>query len=472
MDIIVLTACNKSAVEDLTPETYIYTIQADLIMDSLDEETRSGYTDAGAFTWSDNDEISVLFHNDETHQFFTFRTTTGGSNTATFTGTVTSGYSIGASSKEGGKCWALYPADVNHEWDFTNSVPAFNMPAVRDFSSTPTQANLFMCAKSDSGDGFSFVPIAGCYKFTFTDVPVNKVKLELTHTDNAYWMSGKSSLLEGLQLDFYPINGVGTGSKTVTLINSVNPSTKTVSFYVPYRCWQTPVMTFTLINDDDSSPYKGATLLKGTGKAALPSTSSCKLILLKPISAPSDGSPYGIDWSKVSTSTAGTGAISVMKVKAESRYIYVYLEIPTSGIYNEDSYGYSNRSYLYVADGSTGSHSNDWTQDDNINYEGWLKQYNVPKYTINNSGKGVVNDKPGFIGESNGILYIELALDRSNASLACLQNASTETRYFGFYVTGAYKVGAGSTVYGDKTGFAPASGGSMLAVSVPGYVAP
>ena len=93
-----VVACQKnSVIEEIAVEeqpatgTYVYTVNASI------PETKSDYNGSGNFSWSADDAISVLFHNGDDNQFFTLTRVSGTGNTATFSGSITGGYVIGAS---------------------------------------------------------------------------------------------------------------------------------------------------------------------------------------------------------------------------------------------------------------------------------------------------------------------------------------------------------------------------------------
>ena len=80
-----LASCEKTNLNEqkAQKESYVYTISA-MAPDMVDANapaqapTRTDYTDAGVFSWSAGDAISVLFHNNNVNKFFTLTTTESG----------------------------------------------------------------------------------------------------------------------------------------------------------------------------------------------------------------------------------------------------------------------------------------------------------------------------------------------------------------------------------------------------------
>ena len=466
--------------------TYTYTLSA-TAPDMIETDgagnaqapiSKTDYNASGVFSWSAGDQISVLFHKDDDNKFFTF-TTTGSGSSASFSGTIDEGYTIGASDGDAldKKIWALFPASANHTYTAgeTNPIHFYVQPEV-DFTASHFSANLPMYDKLTAEGVLSFKHLTGAYKFIIKniDASVNKIKLAISNQET-YALSGLWPIDGDPKLN-YDYADPGSANSCMTL--TANVVSNQAVFYIP--CRRNSGSSFQpIISLYDAET--GFILNKVTASVA---KTSPKIGYVQPISisAPGTGSPfwsaYGIKWGDETTSVSGDtsaekDAIQLMKIKAESRYIYVYLEIVANKLLRDPSYGYANRSYLYLADGTTGAHNNyNWNQLDNINYEGWLLKNNALSFTINNTGNGVVGEKPSYIGELNGTVYMEIAIDRSNANLAFLQNVSAETRYVAFYITTAYKVGSGSTTYGTISGYAPAKSGDMFSFSLPGYVAP
>lgn len=478
MAVAALASCEKqtSPVEQkaIQEKSYVYTISAiapDMVDDSAPAQapTRTDYDASGNFSWSAGDAISVLFHNGATNKFFTL-TTTGSGATASFSGEIEAGYTIGASDGDelDKKIWALFPASTSHTYT-AGSNPTFYVQPSVDFTATHFSANIPMYdLVASEGTALSFKNLCSAYKFTVSNLDVSKVTF-IVSNQVTYALSGSVPIAEdggGYYLN-QGWSASGSPERSQTYISDVNA--KTATFYVPCRHYAAAFQPIITIKDYNTGfTIKTLTATKAT---AISDKGSVKPIT---ISAPGTGSAlvsaYGINWGSVTCEAVGsTGdgvdAIRKIKATADDTYLYVYLEVLNERLYSNDSYTYSNRSYLYVGDGSAGTSSN-WTQDSQTKVEGWLKYNGVPCY-INWADVIDNNRANGTI--AGDIAYFEMAIQRS--AVSCLQSASASTAYVGFMVTDTYNTGS---TYGSRAenGYAPAKGGSMLEVAVPAYVAP
>ena len=493
---ISLLACNKVAVmpeisednptetqEVSTPSYHTVTLNA-----AINPEVKSAYdpTDNVTFSWSAYDQISVLFHKGDDNKFFPLTTTTGGSNSATFSGSIEDGWELG-SNEATPRYWALFPASDNHTYtkDAANPI-TFHIPATTDYTAGEHphySADVPMAAEWDGSGGstsFTMALLSGAYKFTFTGITASKVKLEVYNQG-----SSTKSLSGNIPVSYSTSNylnaEISGGSRTVSYIrNTVGGE---AVFYIPYQVGSDFQPKLTLFNMD-AGEKNGYTIYSTTSKARLPSVSSYNVVVVpaKDLSSYGAGMPfwsaYKVNWAAVTNNAAGDtrdgkNAVSSIKATADGHYVYVLLEIPNGNplIYNIDGSPYSNRSYLYVGDG-TGSKGY-WLEKANASIEAWLKTDNVATFHINTTG--YIKNNTANASVFNNVIYVEIALDRSSENMkSYMQNAVSSTVYVGLMVTDKYYApGAGSSSgTGDGVGYAPASGASMLAVSVPAYVAP
>ena len=189
----VISSCTKQTLDenlsnlDSESTTYTYTVSANTV------DTKSDYDSDGKFEWSAGDAISVLFHNGDVNKFFTLTLTSGaGTNTASFSGEIEAGYTIGASdaAEEDNKIWALFPASENHTYT-AGSTPSFYVQPSVDFSATHFSANIPMYALNSAEGAFSFASLASTYKFTVNGIAddVSKVKFQI-YNQTTYALSG------------------------------------------------------------------------------------------------------------------------------------------------------------------------------------------------------------------------------------------------------------------------------------------
>ena len=242
----VITACEKERieVEPIVEEPienatenvpYVYSVKATIFSE---EGTRTDYDADGKFSWTSGDKISVLFHNDEGNKFFTLSTEAGGE-TATFTGTIDAGYTIGAKdgTAEDAKIWALYPASENHQYE-DGAMPSFYVQPSVDFTETGFSANIPMYDLLTEEGAFSFKNLASTYKFIVKDLDpaVEKVKF-VVYNQLTYGLSGLWPIEKNGSDIFIDYNWASPGSEnsTLTFISPVTDG-KAV-FYVPTRYW-------------------------------------------------------------------------------------------------------------------------------------------------------------------------------------------------------------------------------------------
>ena len=471
---LIAAACSKEAptteIKEQTSEvgTYTYVLNASV----EDDFTRTSYKDEKTFSWTKGDQISVIFHNGSENKYFTLTAESSGA-ISRFSGEITEGYTIGASAADGGTKYALFPAG-NHGWNATDHRPIFNIPEVTDFTATGAHfsANLPMCAIGDDLGNFVFTHNACGYKFTFTDIDnsITKVRLKVTH-NQTHRLSGNFPLNSANKW-YAQWADAGSAAQSVSYIVNVNDNKAVFYFSIGKDSESSFQPTITLYDE-----VSGFVLYHATAKTAWTADNikplESRMVVLPEISTPGTGSPllsdYGINWGSVTCQADGdTGtdkdAIRKIKATADAAHVYVYLEILNDKLYSDASYQYSDRSYLYIGDGSAGDASK-WMQDSHKKVEGWLKYYGNPQYI---NWAGVIENNKANATVAGGVLYMEMAIKRS--AVTCLQTSSASTAYVGFVVTSCYNTGS---TQGSKAeiGYAPAKNGSMLAVDVPAYVA-
>lgn len=229
----VITACEKERVETeptVEKTSYVYSVKATI---SSDAETRTDYDADGKFSWSSGDQISVLFNDGETNKFFTLTTEAGGE-TATFTGTIDAGYTIGATDKtdEDLKIWALYPASENHSYT-EGANPSFYVQPEVDFTETHFSANIPMYDQLTEQGTFSFKNLASTYKFTVKDLDsrVKKVKFQI-YNQTTYALSGLWPIHADKYIN-YDYASPGSEKSTLTYVGNVTNGQAV--FYVSSR---------------------------------------------------------------------------------------------------------------------------------------------------------------------------------------------------------------------------------------------
>ena len=272
----VITACEKERViaePTVEDAPYVYSVKATI---SSDAETRTDYDASGKFSWSAGDQISVLFNDGKSNRFFTLTTEESGA-TATFSGSIEAGYTIGATdgTDEDLKIWALYPASDDHSYE-EGANPTFHVQPAVDFTETHFSANIPMYDQLTAEGAFSFKNLASTYKFTVKDVDpaVNKVKFTV-YNQTTYGLSGSWPIHAGEIYLNYEYATPGSEKSTLTYINSVTDGQAV--FYVSCRYWGTfqPAITIsdaendTVLKEFTASAAKQPTSMKKVQQISL-----------------------------------------------------------------------------------------------------------------------------------------------------------------------------------------------------------
>ena len=337
-------SCSKAVEEPQAEEHGYYTFV--LNANAGQDLTRTEYADEVTFSWSKDDEISVLFHKGETHKFFTLKTSEGGSATAKFSGQIESGYELGASDTEGGAAWALFPASAQHSWNAETHLPDFYAAPETDFTQSHFSANIPMYANGDADGNFNFKYLTSCYKFVFTDVNASKVKLMVHSSGSGGWyLSGKSPVkADGSSYFLQCYDGEGT--RDVSYIAEVDADKK-VAFYVPFRGWEPFTPEITLVSMDTDSE-----LLHVTANAPLKALPFGRIIVLPAKSLSDVYIPViGIngdmsDWEDKPVGEGSNSRILEWKYASDEENVYFMYKVDKTKISFSESYNWG--SYIYV----------------------------------------------------------------------------------------------------------------------------
>lgn len=287
--LVTFAACTRVADESPTtevpaaPATYEFSLSA-----SLDEEApKSDYTSTGVFSWSEGDQISVLFHNGDDNKFFTLTAVTVSGNTATFSGPVTVGYEEGSNLNAK---WALFPASDLHVYNTANVGVdkarhiSFHIPSYTDFTAPGAHysANLPLAANSLSGSNYVFSTMCGGYKFTFSNIDVEKVTFSVYSPNRM--LSGDIPAAENGGKNLYHSSSGSEDDKWLSFTASV-PASKTVSFYVPYRGWMHDFQPYFTLKDAETGYSLCVKAAKAAFSGDLSTDSGIKLVAIPAISA-------------------------------------------------------------------------------------------------------------------------------------------------------------------------------------------
>lgn len=335
MAVAAISACTKASSdleeERINPEsaTYTYTITANNGM----PDVKTNYDSDGSFKWSDGDAISVLFHNSDAevkNKFFTLTLVSGANtNTATFSGEIENGYTIGASdgTEADKKIWALFPASDNHSYT-EGSNPSFYVQPFVDFTATHFSANIPMYALNQEEGALNFSNLTCTYKFTVTGIKTGVTKVQCTVSNAAGLrdLSGSSEIKDDGYGHVY-INYNWTRSGLTFISNVTNNQ---AVFYIPCRFYAEFQPTVTITNYDTGVDIKTFT----ANKAQQPDD----MTSVKPITLDLSNGEYFTpkifingdfaDWTALSDNYVGISAPSQdyqeFKVTYDELYLYFY----------------------------------------------------------------------------------------------------------------------------------------------------
>ncbi len=480
MAVAAIAACTKQPAFDSTVdknETYVFSLKAS----SPDIETKSDYNSSGRFSWSEGDQISVIFNNGTENKYFTLTTTTLYDNgaSADFSGTIDAGYTIGELSS--GKKIALYPAS-NHKYVAADDKPIkFNIPSVIDFTASHYSANMPLYAEGDEDNIFAFQNLACGFKFKFTEVSASKAKLVI-QSQNTYQLSGDIPIHSGPYLD----NGwaeIGSENGSLTLIANVENGK--VSFYVPFRYYADFFPIITLYDADTDEQLYTNTAKKGRQLTSLGKIQPFAISVTNFVY--SFHSKYGINWNSETVSgegdsSAGNSGIKVIKAKADASYLYIYFAVDKNKLTIDSANEYANQAVFYLGDesdancthttwmwgeatGSTETYTADATG-------GWLTHYGAPAfYSWETLVQPDTGNKAGSADAYDDYFYYEVRIPRNNTK-APMTSTSESTAHVGMilYYQKIHGVsGSGSYMIAPKT---KDEDGALLRVPLPAYAAP
>ena len=454
-----VTACNEKVNIDEPVQEGSYTFS--LTASSVDADTKTTYTDAGAFSWSAGDKISVLFNNGSTEKFFTLTNDTGAGSTATFKGDIDAGYSIGSI---GGVKWALYPASDNHTFDGTK--PTFYIPSETDFTVSGFSANIPMMALGNDENVFAFKLMGPTYKFTFTGISssIDNVKFVMENTSGP-GLSGNIAVSTDSYIGNYGyyLNFSSSNTKTVSYTRAVN-SDGTAEFYVPCRYYGSYTPKITLYDADDLS----TPLITKTATTAQTLTGTKVKRITIPVSGGvwSYTSKYSINWGTVTVAGAGNKeGITSVKATAVGDYIYLYMEVMESALLEDSTKDNSTIIQLFLGGGSITA---DWKWGSNTLYHKevnfcWLVTSGSPSVSSYESNP-LFNE--GYATSHSGTVYYEIKMNRpTSGDYSYLYSGSKAQIGILMYKNWYNKSGSVTTDY-DTYIYAP-TGGSMLEVTYP-----
>ena len=440
-----MVACEAEPVNNSDPETpevpelqngtYIYTINASIPEEESKPEqiaVKSNYDSEGLFSWSAGDAISVLFHNGDDNKFFTLTLTSGaGNKAASFSGEITSGYTIGASDGTVGdqKIWALFPASANHTYT-AGELPSFYVQPSIDFTATHFSANLPMYALNNEEGTLSFSNLTSAYKFIVSGVKdgVSKITFSVTNASGMRDLSGSSVIKD----DGYGHVYINYGWTRSGLTFTGNVTSNQAVFYVPCRFYAEFQPTITITNTATGIPIKTFV----AGKSLTPEDFTTVKQITLDVSEANGGNYYvpavtidGVftDWdgkADLPNTRLGGGTnykINSWRMTSDALNVYIYAKLVKSQI--------TNGSYIYIgfdtADGGSSHGGLANLESYAVVYTGVsgsdplaLIQGVDPRSTVNGSSDGTLQEWGVFgTGEDSDYIFVEMTIPRSKVGL-------------------------------------------------------
>lgn len=202
LSLLPFVSCEKE-VENTLEETPVETTGEMMTIEARmsKESTKTSYTSDGKFTWLSTDQIIVITHADgdtDNQKNFTFSTSAGNiteeGRAATFTGTVTDGYTID---------YAAYPTSLASD----NTDSGYAAPFVKVPSSVSgLVSSAMLIGIGDGAGGYTFNTAMSLFKINVSGVPASAAELRLVTSDKTnYPLDGDFTLEESagvVTLDF------------------------------------------------------------------------------------------------------------------------------------------------------------------------------------------------------------------------------------------------------------------------------
>lgn len=202
LSLLPFVSCEKE-VENTLEETPVETTGEMMTIEARmsKESTKTSYTSDGKFTWLSTDQIIVITHADgdtDNQKNFTFSTSAGNiteeGRAATFTGTVTDGYTID---------YAAYPTSLASD----NTDSGYAAPFVKVPSSVSgLVSSAMLIGIGDGAGGYTFNTAMSLFKINVSGIPAAAAEIRLVTSDKAnYPLDGDFTLEESagvVTLDF------------------------------------------------------------------------------------------------------------------------------------------------------------------------------------------------------------------------------------------------------------------------------
>ena len=463
-------ACNVSEIEISVPENDSNTVPegyktVTVSASKDDAQSKTTYAGEKTFAWSDGDQISIWCTDASVPAntgFYTFTIDTGGSASATFTGTIPGTAEIGNV--------ALFPANASHS--FADGKYHFQVAGEKDYIGVSQSADIPMYGVNGGSDNFSFTQMTGAVKFTVDNVPEGVTQVKFTFTAATSKLSGSFDVTTSSPYTWSTSSTETASEKSIVRYCPV--TSNAFSVYVPYTegtIWGDN----TLLIQDYTGGSVGSTLYTQSNIGAIPITRN-KVTKLSTLSC-GYRSAFGVDWDAVAATNNADDtypAIKSMKATMDAGYFYILLDVNGTSLTYDHDYDH----YIFIYVGNDSDSANYWSTD---NYSE-LKAH-IGSEDKSTSGWAVKAGKPAFNLSSNrefssnvsriqNSVYYELRIPRNATMYAPLAQTENPVKLGVVIDDTKYDGGAYSHIYSPekKVGIIPTRGTAMYVV--PQYTAP
>jgi hypothetical protein len=241
-------SCTKEAPEAQLPQDQ--NVPAGMKMVTINAsvegaDTKTSY-DAGKFSWTKGDKISVrCIDGSSNRKYFTFTANETGPS-VTFTGSIPEDYTLEAE--------AFFPASEEHYWESWQ--PYYNIPMYRpmyigDDSKGRLSADIPMFAKATDGV-YNFTHMCGAALLTFTNFPDFITKAKVSIVNSALKISGTFKVsYSGANSEYMTWNSASAANDSEkTYIREVPVENNQTQLYLPYHGELWAASTISIIGYD------------------------------------------------------------------------------------------------------------------------------------------------------------------------------------------------------------------------------
>ena len=404
---------------------------------SVDQETKTAYDAAGAFSWHKGDQISVM---GKDNKFYTFTANSTGAST-TFTGKLPAEVELGD--------YAYYPASDKHyveSWQ-----PYFYVAETKDLTKA-FSADLPMTAKKNADTGaWHFKHSTSALMYTFNGIPDEIETAEVTFVTSNAKFSGHFKVINGEPCYWNTVEAAETELEK-TYARKVSVANNSVQFYVPWfgTLWDGWTYKLTVVGYDAQNNETVLFDVNMPGNDLKLKTRG-EVIPVAPLTYVPKADFAKVDWTNAQVVEGTSSALTKLEYCTDSYYVYARLQSPLAKLQEKEVTALDI--FLYdVIDGTAGNGfwGNFAGSKGNVEYEPSFTfadtEYNLPEMTI---GGQTVEYKKDVV---DGVVTWTLAFSRGIDVLAAPGKA-----YFGFML----KKG------NDAAAAIPSTGDPLLEIVLP-----